>query len=275
MRVHLGGMRGQDAEVFAEAAKWFGVYILVRATNPSSLEFIDKKGYSAKRFECKAKTADFDVVINGTVYKTAGLVVDPNIVGHGAYKGGKHEKAVKAWSDFWAFPAQGIYDAEGKPTVTYYPGGGTYGVQMDPAHPHYGCVMFSSNSLISAATYIHGDYDLYAIVNAKSPLDEVVFARDEWAAGDHFRSKELLDVQTFVNRRLGRPMVLHGDQEKFSPHTEDEAYVFFPDGRPVATLKNKSEIEKFYRVTFPGRPTGGEGAKVREIAGTSWLRVHD
>lgn len=267
----LQGMRKTDAEVFAEAANWFRVYILVRATNPESLEFMDQKGYSAKRLDCKAKTADFDVIIDGNIYKTAGLVVDPRVVGHGAYKGGKHGKALEAWNKFAPAVASGIYDSQGKPTATYYPRGGLYGVQMDPQHTHYGCVMFSSSSLISAATYIHGDYDLYAIVDPGNPLD-TVFVQEERLGEHHSRGKELLDVQVFVNRRLGRPMVLHGDQEKYAEHSDEEVYVFYPDGRPMRTLANKADIERFYATTLGGRKTGGEHA-VLEPAGGEWLRV--
>ncbi len=267
----LGGMREKDAAVFAEAARWFELYILVRATNPHSLPYMSQDGYSAKRLDCKAKTADLDVIIEGRIYKTAGLVVDPNVVGHSAFKGGKHAKALEEWGKFAPKVTSGIYDRSGRPTKTYYPGGGLYGVQMNPQHKHYGCVMFSSNSLISAATYIHGDYDLYAIVDRDSPLD-TVFVTETRLGEKHVRSKELTDVQTYVNRRLGRPMVLHGDQEKYAPHSDEDVYVFFPDARAPRVLSGQREIERFYLLTLGGRQTGGKNAQLMS-AGGLWQRV--
>jgi hypothetical protein len=264
-------MRDEDSEVFAEAARWFEVYILVRATNKHSLPYMDKKGYSAKRLDCKAKTADFDVILNGKIYKTAGLVTDPNIVGFAAYNGGKHAKAVEEWAKFAPRVAANIYDASGRPTKTYYPSGGLYGVQMNPEHKHYGCVMFSSSSLISAATYIHGDYDLYAIVDKDSPHD-TVFVSETRLGEKHVRGKELLDVQMYVNRRFGRPLVLHGDQEKYSAHTDEPLYAFFPDDRAPRILPDLLAIERFYETTLGGRKTGGKYATL-ETAGGLWQRV--
>ncbi|NNM74719.1 hypothetical protein [Enterovirga aerilata] len=267
----LAGMRDEDAAVFAEAARWFEVYILVRATNPHSLPYMSKEGYSAKRLDCKAKTADLDVILNGRLYKTAGLVVDPNMVGFAAFKGGKHAKAVEEWGKFAPKVAAGIYGPDGRPTKTFYPQGGQYGVQMDPDHIHFGCVMFSSGSLITAATYIHGDYDLYAIVNVDNPLD-TIFVTETRLGEKHVRSKELFDVQNYVNRRFGRPMVLHGDQEKYSAHSDEEVYVFFPDERSPRVLSGKLAIERFYETTLGGRKTGGKDAML-EPAGGLWQRV--
>jgi hypothetical protein len=66
-------MRTQDITIFAQAARQFKVWILVRRTNPKSLQYVALPGYTPKRIDCKAKTADKDV----SSYKLAGLVVDP------------------------------------------------------------------------------------------------------------------------------------------------------------------------------------------------------
>lgn len=267
----LKGMRPSDAEAFAKAAGWFKLYILVRATNPASLPYMSLAGYSAKRLDCKAKTADVNVMIGGRQYETAGLVVCPDVVGPSAYSGGKYAKAVEEWKKFAPKVAAGIYGAGGKPTKTYFPNGGLYGVQMDPSHKHYGCVMFASNSLVAAAGYVHGDYDLYAIVDAANPT-ETVFVSETRLEEKHVRSRELLDVQMFINRHLGRPMVLHGDQEKYAAHSDEEVYSFFPDGRTTQTLNGKAAVEAFYATTLGGRKTGGAGATLQP-AGGFWRRV--
>lgn len=266
----FSGIRSSDMQVFGEAAKHFRVYILVRATNAASLPYIGMAGFSAKRFDCKAKTADKSVVVDGRMREIAGLVVDPNIVGPLAFDGDKHQKALREWAEFEPLVSRSFWQ-DGRRVLTYFPGGKHYGVQLDPESPRYGCVLFSSSSLITAATYVHGDYDLYAIVPADKP-GETVLVKDEMLGFKHFRSKELLDVQIFVNRRIGRPMVLHADQEKYSPHTDETVYAFFPDGKTVRELSNLAEIEGFYLTELQGRKTGGKGATT-EPAGGLWKRV--
>jgi hypothetical protein len=250
-------MRPQDMQVFKAAAKNFKVYIGVRRTNPASLPFIERPGYVAKRLDCKPKTADWDVVLNGAVYQTAGLVVDPTVVGEGAFKSGKKFKdAWKSWGDFSKLVASGIQRADGAHRITYLPNGKHYAVQMNPDHHHYGCVMFSATGLITQAAYIHGDYDLYAVVPADDTT-RTTFLTERRLGQYHARSRELLDVQMFINRGIGRPMVLHGDQEKYLDHQDEDVDFFFPDGVTVREVSGKAGLEALYKDEFGGRKTGG------------------
>ena len=93
-------------EAFRAAARHFKVFIAVRRTNARSMEYIPKAGYAAKRFDCKAKTADEDVFLDGRLYRTAGLVVDPTVVGARAFRPGKHANAMKEWGRFLPLLAQ-------------------------------------------------------------------------------------------------------------------------------------------------------------------------
>src|SRR5580692_9242485 len=68
-------MRSQDKAIFLEAARQFQIWILVRRTNRASLEYVGRPGYTPKRIDCKAKTADIDIA----PYQFQGLVVDPGI----------------------------------------------------------------------------------------------------------------------------------------------------------------------------------------------------
>src|SRR5580692_8024980 len=68
-------MRVGDRKIFARVAQGMGVWILMRGTNPASLEYICKKGYTPKPIDCKAKTAKKG--------PCAGLVVDPFKVADG------------------------------------------------------------------------------------------------------------------------------------------------------------------------------------------------
>lgn len=260
-------MRQQDAGVFAQAAGHFKVYIAVRRTNEEALPYIGQKGYVPKRLDCKAKTADFDALIHGTVYKTAGLVVDPGVVGANAYTGGKYAKALAEWDKFR--PHLAPMGANGQPPL-YLPTDRSYTVQTDPNSIHYGCVMLSPYGLRTNAHYVHGDYDLYAIVPVGDKQSNV-FVEETRLGQKHVRGKELLDVQTFVNSRIGVPMVLHGAQEHYSDDVDDKIDVFFPDGVTVKSYIGPDAIRLLYQEEFGGRPLHKAGTPTT-AAGGLWKR---
>jgi hypothetical protein len=260
-------MRQTDAAVFALAASVYKVYIAVRRTNEEALQYIGQKGYVPKRLDCKAKTADFDTLVNGTVYKTAGLVVDPGVVGANAFTGGKYAKALREWDKFRSHLAPRGPDGQ---LPLYLPADRAYFVQTDPASLHYGCVMLCRYGLRTAADYVHGDYDLYAIVPAGDRTSNV-FVEEERLGQKHVRGKELLDVQTFVNARIGAPMVLHGAQEHYSDDVDDKIDVFFPDGSTVKSYIGPEAIRGLYRHEFGGRPLHKAGTPTTP-AGGLWKR---
>lgn len=264
-------MRPQDIEAFRAAARHFRVYIAVRRTNPASLDYIGKAGYVAKRLDCKAKTADQDCIVEGAPRKLAGLVADPHRVGPAAYKPGKYDKALKEWEKFRPLLAPDMLGAGGARAYTYMPAGKLYTVQLDRAHQHYGCVMFASSSLLSAAKYVHGDYDLMAVVS-ESDLQSNVFVTEERLGQAHARSKEFFDVQHYVNRLIGAPMVLHGEQEHYSDDPKEDIDVFFPDGSNKAYLGALS-VQRLYRTVFEGRKLHGKSSPLTQPAGGLWRKA--
>jgi hypothetical protein len=264
-------MRQQDIEAFRAAARHFGVYIAVRRTNPASLEYIGKDGYVAKRLDCKAKTADQNCIVEGQVRTLAGLVVDPHRVGPAAYKPGKYDKALKEWDKFRPLLAPDMLGAGGGRAYTYMPGGKLYAVQRDASHKHYGCVMFASHSLLSGAKYIHGDYDLMAVVR-EDDVQSNVFVTEERLGQAHARSKEFFDVQHYVNRLIGAPMVLHGEQEHYSDDPKEDIDVFFPDGSNKAYLGGLS-VQRLYQTVFQGRKLHGKQSPPTQPAGGLWQKA--
>src|SRR5207237_806375 len=92
-------IRPRDINAFTAAAKVYKVYILVRRTNPASLKYIGMPGFTPKPLDCKPKTADADIVIDGRRRETAGLVVDPTLVGAGAIRVGQHDASCSALLD--------------------------------------------------------------------------------------------------------------------------------------------------------------------------------
>jgi hypothetical protein len=260
----LDHMRLQDAEAFATAAILYKVYIAVRRTNKEALQYIGKTGYIPKMLDCKAKTADYNVLVEGKERKTAGLVVDPNVVGAGAYRSGKHAKAMAEWEKFRPHLGPEV-GANGQPPW-YLPADRMYRVQTDRESDHYGCVMHCKGGLRTAGHYVHGDYDLYAIVPVTDKGSNV-FVEETRMGQPHARGKDLLDVQTYVNSRIGAPMVRHGEQEHFSDSADDELDVFFPDGATVKSCLGEAAIKRLYIEEFSGRSLHKAGTPTTSAGG--------
>ena len=123
------GMRPQDEEVFAEAARHQGRWIVVRETNPEALKYIGEPGYTPKPFDCKAKSA------NLPWHEYAGLVVNP----------AKHPEAFRdpvaaaeEWNKMMKHPPEGfVEDAQGRLRIR--------------------------------GELVHSDYDVYDVIDPNRP----------------------------------------------------------------------------------------------------------
>jgi hypothetical protein len=218
-------MRTQDKTIFLEAANKFQVWILVRRTNRASLEYIGRPGYTPKRIDCKAKTADLDVA----PFKLAGLVADPTIHS-GAFRVDKRATANRFW-------------AEMKPLTNP-----VYKVDLNKQSRHYGCLMLNGS-------YIHGDYDLYDVidlVHARRNLGavEILFGQP------HIRGYKVTPVQEYINARIGSPVVRHGGETQYKDHSEQSIDAFGPNGEDV-TILNEFSVRAWYKDRFEGRQTLG------------------
>ena len=269
----LNHMLADQVGVFQAAAKLYQVTLLVRRTNTASLRHIGKAYATPKRLDCKAKTADFDVAPKATRLpdekrgNLAGLVVDPTLVGERAYSDGKFARALQAWRQFTPQLHPDMSTHEKQQRLTYVPGGGLYFVERNPEDPYFGCVKFSSASLISAGKCIHGDFDLYGIVDMQAP-GQIVRVREQRLGQTHTRAPNFFDVQTYLNGRFGVAMVLHGSQETYAAgHEDDDLDVFFPDGRIDYAGPSARDIAVFYEREFPGRTLFRKNDPAQQIAG--------
>ena len=258
-------MRPTDVTVFRDAAKRYGVWIVVRASNPAGKQYIGVHGYTPKRIDCKAKTADKDVTLPGVVgrKKTAGLVVNPEIEGMlAAFE--DTQDIVKNWLEFKPF----CYFPQPGPPPLWFPGGKQYSIQMDPSHERYGCVLFSISCNRAAASFIHSDYDLYGIVLEADPAANVRVADEGGRLGQpHTRSQLFFDVQHYLNHRMGVAMILHGEQETFKEDFDDNLDVFCPDGEKIIEAYGANAIRRLYEVTFKGRLLYGKNANPKPLFG--------
>jgi hypothetical protein len=229
----MGAIRQQDKVVFAAAARHFNFWILVRRTNRESLAYIGLPNYTPKPMDCKAKTAD--TTYDGR-YRTAGLVVDPEK--HRRAFGARLNDALEQWKKFQE--------------VLRDPTSG-YSVDSDSNSRHFGCVTLCRTETGGVRKYVHGDYDLYDIIDPDHARVNLAIV-DTLHNQGHMRSPEFNKVKEYVNSRIGVPMVQHSGQAQFAAHSDEAVDVFGPDGEEC-TLLNKFSIEGWYKTFFEGRKT--------------------
>jgi hypothetical protein len=218
-------MRPQDKTLFLEAARKYQVWILMRRTNVESLKYIGRAGYTPKRIDCKAKTADVDIA----PYALAGLVVDPTVHSK-AFKPGKAQSAKDSWVRMQPLSAS------------------MYTVDTNQKSRHYGCLKFQGS-------YIHGDYDLYDIIDVTQAHRNLALV-ESLLGQPHRRGPYVLTVQDFINSRIGSPMIQHGGEAQYADHSEQPIDAFGPDGENV-TILNEFSVRGWYENKFGGRKSLG------------------
>ncbi len=192
-------MRVQDRMAFAQAARTFNCWILVRRTNPDSLKYVGLPGYTPKPIDCKAKTA------NNPSHPLAGLVVDPVRVPQ-AFESDKLPKVKQCWEAF---------------SSSVMGNGGRYAVVTENVSRHFGCVTLGGK-------FVHGDYDLKDIILADQ-LHRNLASVEMLQGQPHMRGPRVLQVQQFVNARIGADMVQHGGEAQFADHADEPIDCFGPD----------------------------------------------
>lgn len=298
-------IRSQDQKVFQEVAHRENLFIIVRQTNPASLQYIGKPGYSPKRAECKPKTADYDLpirVVEGTGYvftENAGLVVNPYLVGPKAFKNhDKYQKSCQAWDSF--------------ANKNLFPHSPHYGVQEDPRSRHYGCVIYSKQGQIknrlldnqghwvekakgsldrdpylpAGCEYIHGDYDLYGIISADDPTTNLI--QENKIAVRQFEAKPIQTSAHRIDRQQKTAFVPnnHGQEwekvkrlinqkigvEMIQHGSQekfsghtDETLDMFTPNKKMVVIRNQAHVELIYQIAFKNRRTQGEIAKLTRV----------
>lgn len=301
-------MRPVDQRAFAYTAWWFNVFIIVRRSNRESIKYVGMPGFVPKGPETKVKTAqlDFQNPETGRTLRVAGLVVNPRAPGmRGAFKTEKkYGSALKYWNEFVASGRLDTVDfTNGKPSKTILRE--CFYVDMNRESERFGALKFSRSKMTMNAGYIHGDYDLFAIVSASNPSANVTVVEQHMSSPWHelnrrpgqpkaetdparksaeqkaqeilnFRGKEFIDVQNMLNRLMGVTMILHGDQEKAVDSFDEEVDVFFPDGERSCYLDGQG-LRNFYEGMLKGRKLydfmGGGKVTGTPIPGALWRQL--
>lgn len=236
-RTPIGGMCSNHKQFFFNVARAHKVWILVRATNKSSLQYFgpDYPNIIPKPKSCEAKTADCG--------DNAGLVVCPS-VSSGSFSPERINEAETAWTK-WApewLPVQlekafldrsqngdrrPVFDDDGsnKHGLPLH-----YGVIEDEHSPHYGCVV---NLESGTPKMMHGDYDLYDVVDPESPHDRRRMEKPYNNSRSVYGPKTVA-VQKSLNDLMSDGSVAtgpiqHGEHLAYFGHKQDMIYVFSPN----------------------------------------------
>ncbi len=258
---------------FIEAAHTYRCHILVRKTGRASLRYFGTPGYAGKLADLKAKTALRDL----PPYQLQGLVCSP-LIHSGACKQGALAEWQKSIHLITITPSGFDDNVQPRGCRTRYL------LQTNRKHPHYGCVAWVENGLL-LPRYVHGDYDLYAIIPAGSAFEpaknpghpRAMVATMGPASGltltQRVAREEVLrrhtvvdrvspfslEVSTFLNLRIARIegevpgalMVNHGEQVNLGATGQDFQPVLAflasnRNGEPMTLLRNQAEHELFY-----------------------------
>ena len=124
-------------------------------------------------------------------------------------------------------------------------------VDVDPASPRFGCLQLSQGG--GAWCYIHGDYDLYDIIDPAHPSANLA-AIETLRGVPHMRGPRLGEVQSYINERIRSDMIQHGGEVQYTDHTEQSIDVFGPNGEEC-TILNEYSVRAWYQGRFGGRRT--------------------
>jgi len=263
------GMRGKDVRVFCMIAQQYNVYILVRQTNPESLEYVGKPGYYPKPAAIKAKTADRDPppsthAIDGRIrsiqHKVAGLVVHPWFQPR-VFAEKKITKARDCWLETLDIALSAgcnipAADPDARETWNYWgkehlsaKTGWRWKIDVDPGSIHFGCLQIARDNI--PWSYLHGDYDLKdVIVKGHETYNE----RQEGKLQGVKNYTPLLPGMAFetirkaLNDAMGIDMVQHGSEAQFAWHGDEPITVISPEGPQLQyfILGNAEAVQSWY-----------------------------
>jgi len=231
-------MTSRDQNVFLKAAKQFNAWILVRQTNPRSLQYKGKRLYEPKPINCKPKTADRPLAWPNK--QVDGLVVDP-FRWPEAFSGGKIEAARELWTEFRLKYGLGEYvtTPEGFKFLGKNSSHFDFAVNIEPTSPHEGC-------LSQKGKYLYGDFDLFDIVfvgrppriilpgQSSSTVSNKVPTGPQYAKSfqvQDSRDEDWDKIADYINTQLGAPMIQHGSQFLYKPGVFEPVEAFGPDDK--------------------------------------------
>lgn len=297
------GVKPSHIYAFTYACSALDVILLLRTTNTASISWMEKNGYVAKPIDCKAKTADRNGDANGNWVACAGLVVSPIVLGKSVF-GNKLVKAEKAWGDFeHSLGSEKL--SSGVQIYLRHEKRGFYAVDTFPSSSHYGCLMVSDQMppddfdpkkshsrrwMEINMSYLHGDYDLYGIIDYSGlgelrpgQVQESNISEGQLLGQKSFTTAKSKAVEESINLIIGDDMVKHGEQSAYEHSVDDDVYIFYPSGDiqvvSESQFKHPSEMANYfqdlYRYVFKTAYSGQDEGVRQRTGGNSQNYVRD
>lgn len=268
-------LRRDDIAVFSAAADVFDHIIIVRATNEKSLPYVGQKHFTPKPIDCKPKTADNDCYVQelNLYAECAGLVVDPTVLGFAAFADDKRRsRARESWI---AFLRHKSADEKKRKVFRRRETKGFYAVDMSRLSRRFGCLMLSNQDIPAEdfelsgrgwarfkqteMRYIHGDYDLYGLIDVQSlagptlagPLQHRAprVLKERLHGTPHYYTEQFPRIQKFLNDGIGCEMIQHASQDHVA-HQSDLLYAFYPGGQLYKIDATADAIRELYELLF-------------------------
>jgi hypothetical protein len=111
------------------------------------------------------------------------------------------------------------------------------------------------STLPRGCAYIHGDYDLYALVHKDNPAQRA--PRDgEFEGEAHSYGQNWKAFEALVRSQISLDMIQHGSQEHFVDHTDETVDMFCPTAERSlwhVKVEGAKALDRLYREAFGGR----------------------
>lgn len=255
------------------------IIILVRATNEASIAWIGQPGYQAKPIDCKPKTADINIFINDQYVECAGLVGCPELLPPQAYKK-KFSDVMDTWKSFKSKMVSKQLNS-GVKIFLRQDSHGFYAVDNDSGSRHYGCLLISKQQppddfdltkehsrrwKANNMAYIHGDYDLYGIIDISKigqlqpgEVQKIAVSNQKLLGQNNFVTEHSEKVANKINALLDVDMIKHGEQSAWQHQSDKEGiYIFYPDNIVYVVEESQfghpsemeTYLEELYRYIF-------------------------
>ena len=286
--------------VLREASQRLGLFVLLRRTNSESIKFIGYPGFVPKPLACKPKTAKTDAHITlgeGKQIRSrcAGLVVNPKMVGDSAFGDSNKAKeaAIATWNKYWGNGPPNGFAIQKDPDSGYYgcvmrcaegarvfPHSRSVGGRLEAQnvrtqileqpgdkgfllHPPRDLDQHALSTLPQGCAYIHGDYDLYALISRDDPYKRLP-RPGHFEGESHTYGKNWKAFEAFVRSKINLDMIQHGSQEHFADHTDDVVDIFCPtDDRSLwyRKISGANALDRLYQEVFRGRTPKRKGER--------------
>jgi hypothetical protein len=111
------------------------------------------------------------------------------------------------------------------------------------------------STLPNGCSYIHGDYDLYALIH-KDSLSVREPRAGRFDGENHLYGRNWKIFEAYVRSKISLDMIQHGSQEHFTDHSDETVDIFCPTSERAlwhVKVEGANDLDRLYSETFRGR----------------------